>query len=137
MTGLIETQQVNNQVMAYQTPYEKTAVIDLRKLLVPKSDTTFFAKVKGDGMMDLGIAGGDILVIDIAVTAANGDIVVCATEDGFTIRKLLVKGTQLFLSLGDVKEPVTADGGMMVWGVVTSRIRKSHNQQSERAMATA
>ena len=138
MIAVKHTNQINPQLMAYQTPYEKTAAIDLQKLLVQKSDTTFYARVKGDGMMDLGIAGGDVLVIDISVAPVNGDIVVCATEDGFAIRKLLVKDTQLFLSSGEIKfGPVTPGTEMIVWGVVVNRIRKTQHRTQKAEMAQA
>ena len=41
-----------------------TESIDLNKTLIRHSETTFYAKVSGDSLMDAGISDGDLVIID-------------------------------------------------------------------------
>lgn len=60
--------------------------LDLNDLLVQHPASTYFIKVSGDSMKDAGIADGDLLVVDKALTAGHGDIVVAAVDGEFTIK---------------------------------------------------
>jgi len=52
--------------------------LDLNKELVKHPAATFYARVKGScSMVDAGIEDGDLLVIDKALDAKDGDIAVC------------------------------------------------------------
>ena len=51
--------------------------LDLNKELIKHPAATFYARVKGNSMVDAGIQDGDLLVIDKALEAKEGSIVVC------------------------------------------------------------
>ena len=50
-----------------------TESIDLNKTLIRHSETTFYAKVSGDSMKDVGISDGDLGVIDKDLEDQSGD----------------------------------------------------------------
>ena len=49
-----------------------TESIDLNKILIRHTETTFYAKVSGDSLSDIGISDGDLAVIDRSLEAQNG-----------------------------------------------------------------
>lgn len=55
-----------------------TQAIDLNKELVKHPAATFYGRVAGDSMVDAGVEEGDILVIDRALNAQDGDMAVCS-----------------------------------------------------------
>lgn len=64
--------------------------VTLDELLVRRPLSSFLAEVEGDAMIDAGICAGDILVIDRAVKAKNGSIVLAVLNGEFMIRRLRV-----------------------------------------------
>lgn len=52
--------------------------IDLNQLLIQHPSATYFVKASGDSMIDGGISDGDLLIVDSAITASHGDIVIAA-----------------------------------------------------------
>ena len=84
--------------------------------------STFFVRAKGDSMKDAGIASGDILVVDKAVTAANRQIVVAMLDGEFTVKRLRRRKDRVFLESGNEDFPpreITPDQELVIWGVVT------------------
>lgn len=65
--------------------------VDLSELLIKNPLATYFARAKGDSMVDAGIFEGDILVIDRSVEARSGDIVLAYLNGEFTIKRLRIK----------------------------------------------
>ncbi len=62
--------------------------IDLNQLLIQHPSATYFVKASGDSMIDGGISDGDLLIVDSAITASHGDIVIAAVDGEFTVKKL-------------------------------------------------
>ncbi|PIV60813.1 MAG: peptidase S24, partial [Bacteroidetes bacterium CG02_land_8_20_14_3_00_31_25] len=60
--------------------------LDLNKDLITNPSSTFYAKVKGNSMVDAGINNGDIIVIDKALEPANGKKAVCYIDGEFTLK---------------------------------------------------
>ena len=101
--------------------------LDLNRLLIRHPAATFFVRVEGDSMEGAGIFSGDILVIDRALEAANGKIVVAVVRGEFTVKRLLKKGDNLFLVAENKNYPplkITEELDFQVWGVVAWVIRK-------------
>ncbi len=65
--------------------------IDLNHLLVSHPSSTYFIKVSGDSMIEGGISDGDMLVVDSAIGAEHGDVVVAALAGEFTVKQLMLK----------------------------------------------
>lgn len=60
--------------------------IDLNEFLVDHPASTFFARVSGDLMKDIGIFNGDILIVDSSVDPVDGKIIVAMLNNELTIR---------------------------------------------------
>lgn len=104
-----------------------TDSIDLNRDIIRHSDSTFYARAKGDSMIDAGVNDGDILVIDKALQPQNGNMAVCCIEGEFTLKFIEVYDDHIVLRPANPKyEPIVVDKeeGFVVWGVVTYIIHK-------------
>ena len=104
-----------------------TQAIDLNKELVRHPAATFYGRVVGDSMIDAGVDEGDILVIDRALEAQDGDMAVCFVDGEFTLKHLRIREGRVTLVPANDKYPVIeVDEGtdFKMWGVVTYVIKK-------------
>ena len=104
-----------------------TQAIDLNRELVKHPAATFYGRVVGDSMIDDGVEEGDILVIDKALEARDGDMAVCFVDGEFTLKRLKFHDDGLSLVPANPKYPVievTEGVDFMMWGVVTYIIKK-------------
>ncbi len=60
--------------------------IDLNEFLVEHPAATFFAKVNGNSLKNIGVDDGDILVVDTAVEPEDGKLVVVTINDDLTVK---------------------------------------------------
>ena len=100
--------------------------MDLNQYLIKNPTASFFAKVEGDSMIDAGIYAGDMVVVDRSLTAKDGDVVIAAVNNEFTIKRLSTKqGIRLMPANKDYQAIVmSGENELVIWGVVTSLIRK-------------
>lgn len=99
--------------------------IDLNEALIAHPAATFFVKVEGDSMIGAGIMNGDLLIVDRALDATNGKIIVAVINGEFTVKRLKKAGKRLFLQPENTKyQPIeiTKESEFLVWGVVTYAI---------------
>ena len=115
------------------TDYEEES-IDLNKELVRPKEATFYARVKGDSMINAGYHPGDILVIDRSLEPHDGDVVVAwmaGDDEGFTIKELDLskqkEGIVRLVPYNDAYSPITItpEKKIIIWGVVTYCIHQS------------
>ncbi len=100
--------------------------IDLNKELIKNPVSTFYGRVKGDSMKDLGIDNGDLLIIDKSLEAQNGKIAVCFIDGEFTVKKIKFEKDYLWLIPANKKyEPikVTQENDFIIWGIVIHVIK--------------
>ncbi len=96
--------------------------LDLNKHLVSHPAATFFVRVSGDSMVGAGIHDGDILIVDRALEAAHGRIVVAVLNSECLVKRLRKSGGHVFLDAenADYKTiRVTDHHDFSIWGVVT------------------
>ncbi len=62
--------------------------LDLTELCVKHPQATYFLRARGESMIGAGIADGDVLVVDRALQARNGDIVIASVHGEFTVKRL-------------------------------------------------
>lgn len=101
--------------------------IDLNRDLVRHPESTFYARVAGDSMIDAGLRQGDILVIDKSLPARTGDVAVCVINGEFTVKKLELHPDCVVLHpANEAYSPIeiTEADRFEVWGVVTYVIKK-------------
>lgn len=113
------------------TDYEEEA-IDLNHELIRHREATFFARVKGDSMIDAGYFPGDLLVVDRSLEPQDGDVVVAYVEGGFTIKELDLSQRQQGVIWLVPHNPsyqrirLTPEQTVQIWGVVTYCIHRSN-----------
>ncbi|EIM2740752.1 translesion error-prone DNA polymerase V autoproteolytic subunit [Escherichia coli] len=94
--------------------------IDLNQLLIQHPSATYFVKASGDSMIDGGISDGDLLIVDSAITAIHGDIVIAAVDGEFTVKKLQLRPTVQLIPMNSAYSPITisSEDTLDVFGVV-------------------
>jgi DNA polymerase V len=103
--------------------------IDLNRELVRHKETTFYARVSGNSLIDAGISDGDIIVVDKSLEATTGDYVVAFIDGEFTLKEFRLDEANRCAWLVPYNKAfspikVTAENDFMVWGVVTYVIKK-------------
>ncbi len=100
--------------------------IDLNKELIKNPYSTFYGRVRGDSMKDLGIHNGDLLVIDKSLEPQNGKIAVCYIDGEFTVKTIKIEGDCCWLvPANENYKPikVTVENDFIVWGIVINVIK--------------
>lgn len=101
--------------------------LDLNEHLIQHKEATFFVRVRGDSMAGAGIRNGDLLVVDRAKEASDGDIVIAVVDGELTVKRLYRRGGHLrLLPENPCYHPIEFKEGqeLVVWGVVTSFIHR-------------
>ena len=99
--------------------------LDLNEHLIKHPAATFFVRVEGRSMENVGIFQDDILIVDRALTPSNGKIIVAILNGEFTVKRILLKKKKLFLIPENSNyEPIeiTEEMDFQVWGIVTYAI---------------
>ena len=105
--------------------------VSLDELLIKHPDATFIGVASGSSMQEVGIFQGDLLVVDRAEQAKDGDVIV-ANLNGLFVCKLLDKTNARLLSASPLYKPVqlTPNDEFQLEGVVSLSIRL-HRQNPE------
>ena len=100
--------------------------IDLNVELLRHPASTFFCRVSGDSMQDMGINDGDLLVVDKSLEPQDGKVAVCYIDGEFTLKEIKLEKDCCWLipANKDFKPvKVTEDNEFMIWGIVTYAIK--------------
>ncbi|WP_296634459.1 translesion error-prone DNA polymerase V autoproteolytic subunit [Polaribacter sp.] len=101
--------------------------ISLDESLIKNKNTTFYAKVRGQSMINAGLNHDDLLVIDRSLEPVDKKIAVCYIDGEFTVKRLRVKNDEIWLQPENPNYPIiniTEDNDFMIWGIVTNVIKK-------------
>jgi DNA polymerase V len=101
--------------------------LSLDEHLIQHKESTFFMRVAGHSMRNLGIFDGDLLVVDRSVPATHGCVVVAVIDGEFTVKQLLytAQGKVLRAAHPDYPEvAITAEQDFSIWGVVQWNVHK-------------
>jgi DNA polymerase V len=107
--------------------------LDFNKDFIRHPEATFYGDIDGDSMKDAGIYDGDRVIIDRAVEAHDGSIIVAFLNGEFTIKYLDLKHKKdgyIELRPANPAYPVfkvEAGDTFEVWGVVIHLIRTFEN----------
>ncbi|TCL06923.1 translesion error-prone DNA polymerase V autoproteolytic subunit [Sodalis ligni] len=95
--------------------------IDLNQLCINHPAATYFVRVTGDSMIEGFINEGDMLVVDSAITAKHGQIVIAAIDGEFTVKQLQLTPTPRLLPMNPAYQaiPIRVDDTVEIFGVVT------------------
>ena len=106
--------------------------IDLNDALIRHPDATFTMRAAGGAMAIAGLADGDVLLVDRAIAAAHGAVVIAVVDGELLCRRLEITGGRgaaarsIRLVAEDGITPaiaVTTEAPLEVWGVVTTVIK--------------
>lgn len=100
--------------------------IDLNKELIKHPSSTFYGRVKGESMKNMGISDGDLVIIDKSLRPQNGKIAVCYLDGEFTMKTIRMgKGCCWLVPANDDFQPikVTEDNDFLIWGIVVHVIK--------------
>lgn len=103
--------------------------IDLNKEFIKNPNATFYGRVKGSSMKDAGLDNGDLLIIDKSLEPKNGKIAVCFIDGEFTVKRIKIdKKEGIIWLVAENKDykpiKVTPENELMIWGIVTTVIKK-------------
>jgi len=101
--------------------------ISLDEELIANKEATFFARVSGQSMIGAGLDDNDLLVIDRSLEPENNKIAVCFLDGEFTVKRLKVRGEEVWLQPENPNYPIikiTEENNFIIWGVVTNVIKK-------------
>lgn len=101
--------------------------IDLNRDLIKHPLSTFYIRVSGDSMVGAGIMPDALLVVDRAVEALDGHVVVARIDDELCVKRLSIGGDDgriWLLSENERYAPIEIKEGMdfEVWGRVVYSI---------------
>lgn len=98
--------------------------LDLVGHLVQHPSATYYVRAKGDSMVHFGIYDGDLLIVDRALDARSGDILIVAVDGELTCKQLgMANGCKALISGNAAYAPILLSGcDVTVWGVVTHNV---------------
>ena len=73
--------------------------LDLNEYLIKHPAATYFVRVQGESMKDVGINTGDLLLVDRSLDIKSGSIVIAAIDGEFTVKRVIKKNDGLYLVL--------------------------------------
>lgn len=112
--------------IGFGSPAQDSGVtrLDLNDVLIRNQQATFLMRIAGDAMSGAGIDPGDLVLVDRAVEAQHGHVVIAVVEHEFVCRRLIREGGVPVLRGESGEDLVPRDGEeLRVWGVVTTVIK--------------
>ncbi len=101
--------------------------LNLNEYLIHHPSATFFVRVAGNSMVNIGIFEGDILIVDRSLEPRHNHIVIAVVDGELTLKRLYKKnGTLRLLAENPAFPPLTFtdDTSLSIWGVVTATIHQ-------------
>ncbi len=95
--------------------------LDLNKYLIRHPAATYFVRVDGDSMINAGIHNDDLLIVDRAERAKDGDVVIATIDGELTVKRIGIKNGRIRLVPENPKykvQDIAPDMEFEVWGVV-------------------
>lgn len=101
--------------------------LSLDQYLITDKAATLLVRARGDSMLGAHIQDGDLLVVDRGRSPQSGDIVIAALDGEFTVKRLLIRGGQVWLKAENPAYPalrIQPEQEFEVFGVVCGVARK-------------
>ena len=143
--AIIRTKQEQNLIYPMFLTFYKEAVecgfpspardftegtIDLNEELIPRPNSTFIVRARGDSMIGSGIYPGDLLIVDRSLSPRNGSIIVAVLDGELSVKGLELNNDQVTLSSSNPNYSdviVSEEMDFTIWGVCTNVV---HNLTS-------
>ena len=104
--------------------------IDLNEELIPRPNSTFIVRARGDSMIGSGIYPGDLLIVDRSLSPRNGSIIIAVLDGELSVKGLKLNNDQVTLSSSNPNYSdviVSEEMDFTIWGVCTNVV---HNLTS-------
>ena len=101
--------------------------LDLNEILISHPQAAFLVRIAGSAMREAGIDDGDLALVDRAIDASHGQVVIAVHQDEFLCRRLCRRGEALGLQATDssVADIWASDVDVFdIWGVVTHVVKQ-------------
>ena len=143
--AIIRTKQEQNLIYPMFLTFYKEAVecgfpspardftegtIDLNDELIPRPNSTFIVRARGDSMIGSGIYPGDLLIVDRSLSPRNGSIIIAVLDGELSVKGLELNNDQVTLSSSNPNYSdviVSEEMDFTIWGVCTNVV---HNLTS-------
>lgn len=101
--------------------------IDLNQLCVEHPAATFYVRASGHSMLQAGINDGDLLIVDRALKARHGAIVLACLDGEFTVKRLQERPYPALMPANLDFAPIYLQEGqeLEIFGVVTFVLHKT------------
>ncbi len=104
---------------------ELTDTVSLDEMLVGKREFTYMLEVDGDSMIDAHIEKGDMVLVERANTARDGQIVIAEVDGEYTMKYFKKSGNKAWLEPANKKYgPIYPEHSLNVIAVLKAVIRK-------------
>ena len=101
--------------------------LDLNEILIRNPQAAFLVRIAGSAMREAGIDDGDLALVDRALDANHGQVVIAVHQNEFLCRRLCRRDEALGLQAPapDVPDIWASEADNVdVWGVVTHVIKQ-------------
>ena len=101
--------------------------LDLNEILIRNPQAAFLVRIAGSAMREAGIDDGDLALVDRALDANHGQVVIAVHQNEFLCRRLCRRDEALGLQATDSDVPdiwASEADNVDVWGVVTHVIKQ-------------
>ena len=101
--------------------------LDLSEILIRNPQAAFLVRIAGSAMREAGIDDGDLALVDRALDASHGHVVIAIHQNEFLCRRLCRRDEALGLQATDPDVPDRWAGEadtFDVWGVVTHVVKQ-------------
>jgi DNA polymerase V len=102
-------------------------VLDINELFENDPTSSYYARVSGDSMVDVGIFEGDVLSVNKGLDPRENDIVIVSVDGEFTCKFFRKTANSIQLIPGNKRFPIMEYSNLEeveFWGVVTGVARK-------------
>ena len=97
--------------------------LDLNTYLIKNKESSFFVRVSGDSMINVGIYDKDILIVDRSLNPVRSSIILASIDGELIIKKLIKdKSNNYYLKSENNNYPnikLNSNTDTIIWGVVT------------------
>ncbi len=104
--------------------------IDLNEELIPRPNSTFIVRARGDSMIGSGIYPGDLLIVDRSLSPRHGSVIIAVLDGELSVKSLKLENDQVTLSSSNPNYSdviVSEEMDFTIWGVCTNVV---HNLTS-------
>ena len=136
--AIIRTKQEQNLIYPMFLTFYKEAVecgfpspardftegtIDLNEELIPRPNSTFIVRARGDSMIGSGIYPGDLLIVDRSLSPRHESVIIAVLDGELSVKSLKLENDQVTLSSSNPNYSdviVSEEMDFTIWGVCTN-----------------